>query len=326
MSGTQEYLRSMYGDDPDAGMALAAETLSKIAAEEDFDLNSLDDDQIAGLMQTLMGAEDTGDSGKQDDNKAEETQEQPDGQQQDQQEVAVAEPEKTSSNTAATLADVAVELAKIAAAEGFDLNTLSPEQRVEIVQDLAAQMSDPGYQQKVAEAQEKLAEADLIGRAMARSFDDEMKKISGAMDSVRKAGRTAVDYVKNTAGKAGRAVAGQAEETAQQARRLPGEYGFQREVMGRGKVRSGLEALRRSPRIAAAAGTAAAGTVAGSAALAHHATKDKKSQDEAVVAKAREILEASGYDPDTGAQKVASDEQIHQAALELLREKGWNVE
>lgn len=171
-------------DARDVDLVAAGETLAKIAAEENIDLNSLDDATVEGLLKEVITAQ-AGGGG-------EATTETP-----------AAEPEKTAAATPAApapaaapaatktasqepdLADVSVELLKIASAEGVDLSKISKDEYTKAFDKLAGAMASGEYFKKQAEAEEmqaKLAEMDVLGRGMAHSFMDEVQKIAAAKD------------------------------------------------------------------------------------------------------------------------------------------------
>lgn len=120
-------------------------TLTKIAEEQGIDVEELSDDEVAELIEELVEEQ--------------------------------AEREEGGDGTKEaqlTYADVAHELAKIAHAEGVDPAELSSTEYARIFDKLASEMSSPYYWQE----QEKIAEADFVGRIMARSFNDELMKLA----------------------------------------------------------------------------------------------------------------------------------------------------
>ena len=81
--------------------------------------------------------------------------------------------EKTATETA--FAEGLEQLEKVAAAEGIDLNEFSDDEIVEILSEaLTGDVVDAGID---GEGQEKLAEADFLGRTMAHAFYDELTGI-----------------------------------------------------------------------------------------------------------------------------------------------------
>jgi hypothetical protein len=87
---------------------------------------------------------------------------------------------------------------KTAAAEGLDLNEFNQYELAELYEHyvdnvLPLQMGDKTAAADVAEAQEKLAEAEILGRHMARSYADEIDKLAeeseGMGDRARRYGR-----------------------------------------------------------------------------------------------------------------------------------------
>ena len=156
-----------------------------------------------------------------------------------------------------TYADVSHELAKVASEHGYDLSELSSEEYNTLFANMAETMSDPGYAEKVAAEQEKIAEADQIGRIMAHSFTDELEKLASVADKATK-------MLSNRVAK------------HMQKGKLPAEA----------MARTGAELVG-----AGALGGAAAGT--GATAL-YHARKKKEAYDAEVLETAEEILKHAG--------------------------------
>lgn len=126
----------------------AYDTIVKIAEEEGVDLDDLSDEQVQELIEELV------------EEQAERNERNEGG-----EEVKEAH---------LTYADVAHELAKIAQVNGIDITQVSAEEYNAAFDKLASEMSDPSYW----ESQQKIAEADYIGRVMAQSFYDESQKIA----------------------------------------------------------------------------------------------------------------------------------------------------
>lgn len=137
----------------DRELATAGQVLQKLAEAEGIDIDSLGEEHVADLLTMLH----SGDAGVETPTPEEQTKE--------------ANYEMTDT---ITNADVAVELAKVASDHGVDLNQVSREEYHEAFDALAGEMSNPEYFTKQAEQAEKLAEAEGIGRHMARAFKDEL--------------------------------------------------------------------------------------------------------------------------------------------------------
>jgi hypothetical protein len=76
---------------------------------------------------------------------------------------------------------------KTAADEGIDLEEMSDEDLAELYDHyienvLPEQLEEDDSEEKVADAQEKLAEAEILGRHMARAYADEMDKVASIKD------------------------------------------------------------------------------------------------------------------------------------------------
>ncbi len=151
MNDLNEIFSRATQSDLDTEIAAAGELLQKVAYEQGVDLSSLSDDDVAELMMDLMPQ---------------------------------VQGEKTAgyyTDETVTYADVAVELSKVAADNGVELTDLSREDYHAAFDAIAAEMASPDYvyvKQAEEEANSKLAEADAIGRYMARSYMDELEKIS----------------------------------------------------------------------------------------------------------------------------------------------------
>lgn len=309
-------------DELDMALATGGEVLQKIASEEGIDLDALGEDDIADLLVQLQGGQ-----------------------------AGVSEPDHTkeaSQNTMSydneiTYADVAAELAKTASANGIDLDQVSREEYHQAFDALAEQMSDPSYFEKKAEAQEKLAEADAIGRAMARSFLDELDGGQAKVASRWKAIKDSVmGAERGAAGRVGgwtRKVPGGEKAHAALKRRFQGDVVPTNAMDGNEAAAKAQRVLGRS----ALAGSAAAGTAAGGGAVAYKrrkgrdGDKEKQSFDEAfesdAIAYANTLLVENGLaDPrltDTEFSKFAAfadddyAEAVESRAWELLAEHGY---
>jgi hypothetical protein len=236
-------------------------------------------------------------------------------------------------------------LVKLAAEEGVDLNSLSD---VEVGQLLAEVEGNMGKTASApaptaeTEMQEKLAESDYLGRAMAHAYVDELASIEKQakedmigpqISSARLGYRRATEAVKKLPGQVGEAtgvskIRGGLSKVLKAGHGVIGgpdveshARGLAREV-GKKELTEGLK--RFGKRVAApAAGLALAGGVA------HHylkKDKEKKSADEqfeaAALERAQEMLAEAGY------EKQAEDvgTQVEIRALQMLEEAGYPVQ
>lgn len=261
-------------EDLDVDLSNAGLLLQKLAEEEGVDLNSLSDADVADLLTDLLPGENAQNN---------------DGEPQQKESSAMSD---TTVPEHLTYADVAVELAKFAADNGIDLNAVSREEYHDAFSALSERMQDPDYlQAKVAEYEvnEKVAEAQYIGREMALSFIETLQdKEAGAR----------FDALKARGGKAWEAVKGKSKE-----------YGD--------KAWEGAKKHRRA--IAEVGGGAAAAGTGYAAGRVH----EKRSFDDAVMGRAREILVANGIDPETGKVAEDADSRVDIAAFEVLRQNGY---
>jgi hypothetical protein len=159
------------------------------------------------------------------------------------------------------------------------------------------------------EQQEKLAEADFLGRVMAHAYTQELKLIAQDEDMEKEARPS----LKEVGGKVGKFL-GKAKQKANES--VPFKA---RKAFGNHKGKIGLGA------------GAAAGVAAGRASK----KKESSALDTLVLARAAEILEANGLDPaaleDTEKKSSALNEdqeavlnaKVTEKAVELLQSKGF---
>ena len=173
---------------------------------------------------------------------------------------------------------------------------------------------------KVAEAQAKLAEAEILGRHMARAFADEQNKLAGAGDAIK--------------GGLGRAKALLSGSTLKEMANVPGHEfkGVMHHALegGPGKgVATEAQKVLAARGMAGVAGLGALGTGAYGAkkifgGKGKESTASAPILEELAMQKAAEILEINGIDPTTGAAKEASIEEIvDYRARELLQAAGY---
>jgi hypothetical protein len=241
-------------------------------------------------------------------------------------------------------------LIKIAEAEGVDLDTLSDEEVGQLLVEVEKAAAEGGIEPEPEgeeEAQEKLAEADFLGRAMAHAYVNELAEIEKqAKSPIPALVRTITETAKK---KGARAAAGELGRSQVQALRSAGRAikslvtgkaptklpkGARGLTVGR---RPGESVRRTALRGLGQAAQIAAPTAAGGAALAGGGVaaaralkgKEKKSWDEqfedAAQERAIEMLAEAGYD----VEKVAEaeiEEAVDTRALQMLEEAGYPVE
>jgi hypothetical protein len=230
-------------------------------------------------------------------------------------------------------------LIKLAEQEGVDLDTLSDAE----VGDLLAEIEKQGsaqaqaQAQPQAEAQEKLAEADFLGRAMAHAYVNELHEIEkqakapvmalgehlgktlkkkGLGAAAGELGRSQVQALKSGGSALKSLITGKAPEAAGK-----GAKGLTIAKKKGESVRgAALRALGHSAQLASPT-LAAGGLAAGGTALA----MKKKSFDEQFENMARErayeMLAEAGYD----VEKVAQGD-IESRALQMLEQAGYPVQ
>lgn len=255
----------------------------------------------------------------------------------------IASPQDLEKNAAAEF------LVKLAAEEGVDLDSLSDNEVAELLSEVEKNASDPAAE--AASEQEKLAEADFLGRTMAHAYVDELYEIEKSAG----VGETAVKSYRAVKGALGRAGKAAGEWTGftgmREAHGLAGKARGERQKLIEGiktlasKGDKGTQSMRSLGKFQAeaakdaktlkgvrneyakqfgkrvglpVAGLAAAGGTA--AAL----SGEKKSFDEQFEAAARErayeMLSEAGYD----VEKVAQQD-IDTTALQMLEQAGYPV-
>jgi hypothetical protein len=231
-------------------------------------------------------------------------------------------------------------LVKLAEDEGVDLGTLSDDEVSELLSDIEGEMGKEAAANEDIdeEAQEKLAEADFLGRAMAHAYVNELSEIE------KEAG------IKETAGKAysaarrGLARAGEATGVSQMIRGAKGKSALGKEVKrldarsqigdtARGhaarkiqmeKVRKAMKgakgemtegAKRFGKRVGVPVGLLGTGVVAGKV-----AQSSDQNFEALATERAYEMLQEAGYD----VEKVAQAD-VDTAALQMLEQAGYEV-
>lgn len=338
----QDILSEPSSGDLDQDLANAGHVLQKLAEEEGVDLDSLSDADVAALAMELLPTQGHAQTIQETRKEAS----------------AMSTMTETQIPNEPTYADVAVELAKIAAADGIDLATVSREEYHEAFAKVAEMMADPTYGEKVAEEEEKLAAAYAQGVRMADGFLDRLKEAEdedekkkkkdddddeGKKEAARAVGAAihhAKDKAKKLLGK-GVGAAVRAKDRAGEA--LAGAASKERafhEGVGKGYAKGlSMAIAKRSKgtpaerlthgRIMAGravTGGAAAG-VAGAAGAGYAAGRSKESFDLAALEVAQDLARDMGFDPTTG-EKLAGDEALDadavaERAIELLKEAGY---
>lgn len=244
-------------------------------------------------------------------------------------------------------------LVKLAQEEGVDLSTLPDEAIGQLLAEIEGdKVASAQPQAQTDETQEKLADADFLGRAMAHAYVAELaeiekeaaikekmlafgkhlgeqyaaggKGIKGVGRVAKRLGEHQLQTLKSVGRSAKSLVTGKAPTAAGKGVTTSAEGGVRR---------AALRALGTSAAHAAPTALAGAGAVYGGAKAVKAMSgkgKEKKSWDEqfedAAFERAQELLLEAGY----GGEKVASDEEIQAAvdtrALQMLEESGYPVE
>jgi len=237
-------------------------------------------------------------------------------------------------------------LVKLAAEEGVDLDDLSDEQIGELLEGIEGEMGKQASAETDVEdeAQEKLAEADFMGRAMAHAYVNELAEIEkqaglashlsnvvkekGVGEAIKELGRSQKQALVSGARSGKALVTGKLPD---KAAKRGGKYlgvGIKRRK-DEGVRGMALRALGRSAQTAAptlAAGTAGIGAAGyGLSSMG----KNKKASDEdfeqLAQQRAYEMLEEAGYDVEKQAEADTAA-AIDARALEMLEAAGYPVE
>lgn len=264
----------------DIELNAAADLLQKVAEDAGIDLETLPEEGVAELLHDILNTDKTASA------EAPSTE-------------TTAAPGTSAPDAAGlTAVDISLELTKRAAAESLDLTTLTAEEYKRAFDVVAAEMADPTYGEKVAEAEkvaQELAHMDEMGRVAARGFYDELNKLA-AEDEDKGKGEEGKGKMAPPFGKKPEAEEGKGEKE---------EKGEKKEASLRDRLVSLAKTAGAQPQ--------APGNTAKVAFLQTAAQE-----------RAAQILLASGIDPATGT-KLASDEEIEAAAVALLKEKGYQL-
>lgn len=153
-------------------LAAAGDVLEKLASERGLNVADFTEQEVSDLLSTIMGED--GDKTA--------------------AEAPIAPAAAPSAKTAAeapsgpqlTYGQVMAEVVKVASANGYDITKASPAELDDAVQKMATLLSTPGYLEKQAALQEKVAEADAMGRIMAHAYVDELGKFAAKVAEDKK--------------------------------------------------------------------------------------------------------------------------------------------
>jgi hypothetical protein len=241
-------------------------------------------------------------------------------------------------------------LVKLAVAEGVDLNELSDEEVGMLLEEVEKTAAADGEPEIEDEAQEKLAEADFLGRAMAHAYVSELAEIEKEAGIGETAGK-AYQAVRGALGRAGGAAKRGAEAAGEwtgvsgirrglaqrKAGKRVAEYGKSRmegtpktvkelagELAAKKRRAGGEEAKAGLKRLGLRVGLPAAGAAAlGGGAYAAGKSKNSFNEDFEALAQERayEMLADAGYD----IEKVA-EADVEVRALQMLEQAGYPVQ
>lgn len=292
----------------DPEIQAAALLLEKYAADAGLDLNAMPEEEFVGLLHQIAGSNTTpvGDDGTNQ----------------------VKEASMEQQQIQLTPQDVHLELTKVAAAEGVDINTVSREEYHELFNAMVQEMQDPAYAEKVAAEEAAMAEAYANYEAGDRMADAFLLKLAAAdivtEEQLKQAG------VGDTAKRVWEGTKNMARQAGSKAKELEGRAS---DAMGRAAGNMGPKADRQSTGrrvLGAMAATGAAGVGAGAA---MRGGKKKEASDEEfaqdVLKVASDILVANGINPETfeplEQPEPSYEDQVKIAAFELLKQHGFEI-
>jgi len=248
---------------------------------------------------------------------------------------------------------------KLAEGEELNLDGLSTDDLEALAQQVLSGNADEGAEEQTeeqvesedaeeektasdgAEAEEKLAEADYLGRVMAHSYVQELKNIektAGKMDALKGAGKKVLKSGRS----AMKAVKGQAKDVGRGFKDIASLAKTPRaslEVMKHDLKNNGVKAtLKANKHIGKALGVAGAAGAAG--AVGAKKMMDKKSEaeqvsalDQLAIERAKEILAENGVALQEEKTASLSEEQVavlqnavQARAVELLEAEGFSFE
>lgn len=290
-------LTGMFEDSADLEerIGYASQLLKQAADETGVDLDTLSEEDLSGMLTELV-TEGAGEGG---DHSGEGEQE---GGGEGGEGGGGGEEGKTAAEI--TVADVALEITKRAAAQGVDLSEIDPDVYGEIFDKVASEMADPEFAEEQQKWAAQAANMDELGRVAARGFVDEINKLAADKDDDDKKDEDDDDEVDIKVKKA--ALKDKAKALAAGARSIGGRVGNSlgraerrvSESVGRGTSKNktqNFEAMQNRGRKVIGGSAAGVGAV-GAGAAAHHRSKKAGLEDAALVADAIEVLRAAGYD------------------------------
>lgn len=276
----------------DAGTATSAVIMKKLAAEQGVDLTSMSENELADLYDQLRGAAPS-------------------------ETTTVPQQEKVAMEF--TNADVAAEMAKVAAANDVDLDAMDRESKAEFFDKVAQAMQTEEYwsaQQEAAQFEKQAHQAVELGELMAEAHAVKLSELLG------------IELMNKEA-------AGKGKKILDAVKSAPGKIDSAAQRLGTKLLnRVGAGAEKGSPRLkrlagygAAGAGAAGVGAAGAGGAAAMRKKESSFDLDAEATKVARAYLLENGIDPDTGAEiseeKIAS--AVNERAIEILREAGYDV-
>ena len=206
----------------------------------------------------------------------------------------MASPEEVAAAAAAaeqakeaslTYGQVMHEVAKVAAANGYDISQASPAELDDAVQKMATLLSNPEYLTKQAALQEKIAEADAMGRVMAHAYVDELGKLAAEAHEGKETEEE--------------------EEKEEEKEKAEKKASFYRSVKSAGEMPAALkEHFEKKDK-------------------KEDEEEKKASFAKAASLRAAELLILNGINPETGSKFASDREALDAGAALVLQSKGY---
>lgn len=272
-------LAAIYGTSDDVEKVAAAETAEELEEQGDLNVAALSDEDAEALAQQLLGEEEAA-----VEEPSEEEEEQEAAGDEESDEAAVEEPEEEGTAKMSSAAEEAVEEETEEDAEADEEEVVEAEGAEKV-------------------AQEKLAEADFLGRVMAHAYHQELRKIAAAEAEAEK---TAGDYGE-----------GEKKEHKRIARGA-GRFGA-----AVGSVMGGVAGAASGGSKAARAGKAVAGALGGAAAyggLSYAASRGSNRVWRAIGGKGKEHKKEAAAEEVQEQEISAFDRLALQRAEQILAE------
>lgn len=197
---------------------------------------------------------------------------------------------EAAKSASLTYGEVMHEVAKVAAANGYDISQASPAELDDAVQKMAALLSNPEYLVKQAALQEKIAEADAMGRVMAHAYVDELGKLASSHEETEEEKKE--------------------REKKEEKKEEEKKASFYRSVKSAGEMPAALKEHMKKKH-------------EGKEDEDEEEEEKKASFAKAASLRAAELLILNGINPDTGYKFASQQEALDAGAALVLQSKGY---